>query len=116
MLLLNPQDSEITEETPCKILPLPLVVNSSARKSDYNSKVLMFQFLVMPERLSSLRMIPSSWEVQEPRMMLLRELILSRNKLMELPQSTTRRNSKKDLEDLLVVLQSLRLEDHLKLK
>jgi len=57
--LLNPQDSEITEETLCKILLPLLELFSLVKISDSPLMTLILTFLVPLKRLLSLKTIPS---------------------------------------------------------
>jgi len=57
--LLNHQDSEITEETLCKILLPLLELFSSVKISDSILMTPILTFSVPLKRLSSLKMIPS---------------------------------------------------------
>jgi hypothetical protein len=96
LLLSSHQVSETTEETPCKILQLPLVVNSLVRRLVSNWKALISQFSVRPRKSLLPRTTQSLWVEMEPNQKLEKELILSRNKLTKPLQSTIRRSSKRD--------------------
>lgn len=61
-------------------------------------------------------MIPSLWEVVVLKKNLQKELTPLNSKFNHKPLNTKRKSYKKDLEDLLVVLQSSKLEDPQKLK
>ena len=83
------ENTETTEETPCKILPSPLEPLSSVKISDSPLMRQTSMSLVPPIMLLSPKMIPLLWEELVKRQRLKRELPLLKLLLRPLLPNTT---------------------------